>query len=142
MRISSVPPNNTTGQLLRQAADSTEQLSSWLKANFKATGDQRALRAELMLEELSEVLQALQDRDELELLDGLADLMYVTVGTGVKFDLPVEDAFQEVHRSNMTKGAAAAAHSGDKGKGEGYSPADLRGVLDSHRGTSHYKSEG
>lgn len=101
---------------------------------YRVSKDQRALRAELMLEELAEVLQALADRDEVELADGIADLLYVTFGTGNQFDIPTLAVFEEVHRSNMTKHAGAADHAGDKGKGDGFSPADIQSTLNAYHG--------
>src|SRR5438128_5373002 len=37
------------------------------------------------------------------LLKELADLRYVVEGTAVALGLPIEDAYAEVHRSNMSK---------------------------------------
>lgn len=95
--------------------------------------DVRILRAELILEEAAEVLDAMADRAEVNLLDGIADLLYVTIGTAVAYDLPAGAAFDEVHASNMTKGGGAATHSGDRGKGPGFKPADLETVLNDYR---------
>jgi len=89
-------------------------------------------RASLMIEELTELIEALRSGSELQLADGLADLMYCVVGTGVAYGIPVELIFQEVHRSNMTKTP------GDKHKvvkGPGYSPPDISGVLERWRAT-------
>lgn len=108
-------------------------VSSDLKNAYRLSGDVRALRGELMTEELAEVLRAMAIGDERELLDGLADLLYVVVGTAVAFDLPLVEAFWEVHRSNMTKGSAAADHQGDRGKGLAFSPPDLARILHEHR---------
>lgn len=41
--------------------------------------------------------------DKKKLTKELADLMYVTIGCAEKFNLPLEEVFAEVHRSNMTK---------------------------------------
>lgn len=63
-----------------------------------------ALREDLIREELHELEAALSKRDPVEVLDALCDLQYVLSGAVValgfaKFD----DAFAEVHRSNLTK---------------------------------------
>jgi predicted HAD superfamily Cof-like phosphohydrolase len=102
--------------------------SQKLKRSYIMDRDERANRAQLMLEELSEALLALHLRRELDLLDALADLEYVVVGTATCFDLPLEEAFDEVQRSNMTKGEVRHAD-GVKGKGPGYSPPDLAKIL-------------
>ncbi len=61
------------------------------------------LRARLMLEELAETLFALSKGDMVELADGLADIVYVTVGTAVAYGIPFDRVFAEVQRSNMAK---------------------------------------
>lgn len=94
---------------------------------FLHTNDDRLLRAHLMCEELSEILDALLRCDEVGLLDGLADLEYVTTGTAVTFGLPLDAAFIEVHRSNMTKKVTVGSRIRDKG--EDYSPPDIEGVI-------------
>jgi predicted HAD superfamily Cof-like phosphohydrolase len=95
------------------------------------------MRAKLILSEVSEVMDALARRDEVDLLDGLADVEYVTIGTAIKFDLPLGAAFDEVHASNMTKSAVQEQvknHEGAKGKDHpGYRPADVAGCITSHR---------
>lgn len=89
------------------------------------------LRAHLMCEELAEVLEAMANQDELELLDGLADLQYVLSGTAVTFDLPLDKAFEEVHRSNMTKEKQENDKSKERvrDKGPNYQPPNLEKVL-------------
>lgn len=94
--------------------------------------DPRLLRAHLILEEVSETLEGLALKNEIKTLDGLADACFVLSGTGVTFDLPLDEAMQEVTRSNMTK----AVKTGDvrlRNKGEGYEPPDLNKVLEAHR---------
>lgn len=85
-------------------------------------------RARYMLEELSETFDALAKGDSVGVLDGLADLAYVVVGTAIAFGLPLAEAFGEVHRSNLTKGGLTAAGKG--GKGDGYQPPQLRRILE------------
>lgn len=92
-------------------------------------GDPRVLRAHLLCEELSEVIGALMGGNRRDLLDGLADLLYVTLGTAITFDLPLAAAFDEVHRSNMTKNAALALGDPRVGiKGSDYKPPNLDGL--------------
>lgn len=112
------------------------ELSAELKRNFKETGDQRALRAELMLEELAELLDAMRRGNEVDALDAIADLLYVVIGTAVTFKLPALSGFWEAHASNMTKGKGAATHGADdpaKGKGAGYMEPRFDLVLMAHR---------
>lgn len=90
-----------------------------------------SVRAHLVLEETAELVQALASGDRLAALDAVADLLYVTLGTAVTFDLPIVEAFDEVHVSNMTK-TVEQDRPGHPGKGSGYRPPDLRRVLTAH----------
>lgn len=101
--------------------------------------DVRSLRAHLIVEEVSEVLRALARVDEVQLLDGLADLTYVVAGTAVAFNLPLPEAIEEVHRSNMTKTPSDGEDGGRVlNKGVHYDPPRLKALLEVHvRGYSH-----
>lgn len=106
--------------------------ASMATAHQRSKHDARALRVKLMVSELAEVVKAMQERDEVELADGLADLLYVVAGTATTYMMPLTPLFFEVHRSNMTKSTVAEAvanHTGDKGKGEGFEPPRIRAVL-------------
>jgi predicted HAD superfamily Cof-like phosphohydrolase len=63
------------------------------------------------------------------LLKELADLRYVVEGAAVSFGLPFEEAFSEVHRSNMSKlgpdGQPMYREDGKVLKGPGYFEADM-----------------
>lgn len=65
----------------------------------------KALRINLLQEELNELKEALANNDSLETLDALIDLQYVLDGAFLSFGLQAvkEAAFSEVHRSNMSK---------------------------------------
>ncbi len=115
------------------ATGNLKAASDWLEAG--ELSDPRALRVHLMAEELSEVIDALLNGDELETLDALADLMYVVVGTAVTFDLPLPAAFDEVHRSNMTKERQSddPAAPRVRQKGPNYRAPNLARILEEHR---------
>lgn len=66
-------------------------------------GDERMRRCQLMLEELGEVICALDDKDPVALADGIADLLYVVLGTAETYDIPAEESFTTTHASNMSK---------------------------------------
>ena len=97
--------------------------------------DARALRAHLIIEELGETLIAMAAKDEASVLDGLADLSYVTDGTAVTHDLPLAEAFIEVHRSNMTKTKQEDDVHSDRvrEKGDAYVPPNIQGIIDEYR---------
>ena len=64
-----------------------------------------ALRINLLAEELDELKEALEQNDMVEVLDALIDLQYVLDGAFLSFGLQnlKVSAFNEVHRSNMSK---------------------------------------
>jgi len=89
----------------------------------------RELRLKLIDEELLELREALAANDVVGVADGLADLLYVTIGAGRQWGIPLEAVFSEVHRSNMTKEGGGKREDGKILKGPGYEPPDVAGVL-------------
>ena len=61
------------------------------------------LRLLLIAEEYNELRHAIKQNDIVEIADALADLQYVVIGAAVSYGIPLEEVFEEVHRSNMTK---------------------------------------
>jgi predicted HAD superfamily Cof-like phosphohydrolase len=53
------------------------------------------LRSRLIIEEFGETIVALHEKNLVEFADGLADLLYVLLGTAVSFGVPVEDRFYD-----------------------------------------------
>ena len=73
----------------------------------QTTGNEQTkdLRINLLQEELDELKEALAGDDIVETLDALIDLQYVLDGAFLSFGLQdvKMEAFDEVHRSNMSK---------------------------------------
>lgn len=87
-------------------------------------------RLHLIVEEAAELAEALRDGDELGVLDALADLAYVTIGTAVAYGLPLAEAFNEVHKSNMTKSVESkGGRLWHPVKGPDYCPPNLGKIL-------------
>lgn len=65
----------------------------------------KQLRINLLQEELDELKEALNNNDAQETLDALIDLQYVLDGAFLSFGMQAlkDVAFDEVHRSNMSK---------------------------------------
>jgi len=63
------------------------------------------LRVNLLQEELDELKEALEQEDIVEVLDALCDIQYVLSGAvlSLGYRHVFNDAFEEVHRSNMSK---------------------------------------
>lgn len=94
-----------------------------------------ALRIALIKEEAKEVENALNYESNENVAKELCDLLYVTYGTILAFGLQdsIEECFEEVHRSNMSKldenGNPQYREDGKLLKGDNYSPADLKSIL-------------
>ena len=61
------------------------------------------LRYELIKEELSELKQAIDQKNLIEVADALTDILYVTYGAGTAFGIDLDKCFSQVHYSNMSK---------------------------------------
>ena len=61
------------------------------------------LRLDLIKEELSELIEAMNNKDLLEVADALTDILYVTYGAGHAFGINLDKCFEEVQNSNMSK---------------------------------------
>ena len=61
------------------------------------------LEEELIKEELSELQEAIDNRDIKEVADALTDILYVTYGAGHAFGIDLDKCFREVQNSNMSK---------------------------------------
>ena len=120
--------------------------------------DNRELRAKLILEEAVETVAAMGydvnasfripdeqsyeasrwvdffgtrvcAEDIVEVVDGLADLIYVALGTAVSFGVDLGPIFDEVHRTNMAKDGGATRDDGKILKPDGWVGPDIAGIL-------------
>ena len=62
-----------------------------------------SLRYDLIKEELSELKEAMENKDIKEVADALTDILYVTYGAGHAFGIDLDKCFEEVQNSNMSK---------------------------------------
>lgn len=101
-RLEDLEPSASRGLygLIQVLTQSARELEEQIPAY---NDDRRMVRVHLMCEELAELLDAMYCCNEVKTLDALADLLYVVLGTAVTLDLPLDEAFWEVHASNMTK---------------------------------------
>ena len=87
------------------------------------------LRVDLIKEELEELTEAMNNRDLLEVADALTDILYVTYGAGHAFGIDLDQCFEEVQNSNMSKldenGKPIYNNSGKVMKGPNYFKPDL-----------------
>merc|ERR1712151_68640 len=61
------------------------------------------LRLKLIKEEVKELAEAMQAKDMVETIDALGDILYVVYGAGGAFGINLDQAFDLIHKSNMTK---------------------------------------
>ena len=91
------------------------------------------LRLDLIKEELSELTEAMNNKDLLEVADALTDILYVTYGAGHAFGINLDKCFEEVQNSNMSKldenGKPIYNQSGKVMKGPKYFKPDLSKFL-------------
>jgi predicted HAD superfamily Cof-like phosphohydrolase len=92
------------------------------------------LRIKLLTEEVQEYAEAARAGDLVEVLDALADIGYILAGTIINHGMQhiYDDAFNEVHRSNMAKlvdGKVLRRDDGKVLKPEGWQPPQLAQFL-------------
>ena len=87
------------------------------------------LRYDLIKEELEELKVAMENKNFLEVADALTDILYVTYGAGHAFGIDLDQCFEEVQSSNMSKlgedGKPIYNESGKVMKGPKYFKPDL-----------------
>jgi predicted HAD superfamily Cof-like phosphohydrolase len=92
------------------------------------------LRRALIAEESKEFDEAAEKGDLKEIAKELADILVVVYGAAVTYGIDMEEVFQEVHRSNMSKvwedGKIHRREDGKILKPPTYSKADVGPILD------------
>jgi len=97
--------------------------------------NERVLRTRLLSEEFEEYRNAEYYSDIVEIADALADIIYIACGTAVSYGIPLDEIFNEVHRSNMAKlvdGKVIRREDGKIQKPEGWTPPDIKKILDKY----------
>ena len=88
-----------------------------------------SLRISLINEELEELKQAISEKNLTEVADALTDILYVTYGAGHAFGIDLDQCFNEVQNSNMSKlgddGKPIYNENGKVMKGPNYFKPDL-----------------
>lgn len=146
LRITEVSPEVARRMLfLREALDEYGSWGSWVemvREFHKKYGEPIAnkpydicsyglfnLRWDLHREEHEELDRVMNSGDLEGIADGIADLIYVLIGTALCYGIPMDAVFAEVHRSNMTKDGTRRAD-GKILKGESFEPPKIKEILD------------
>ena len=98
-------------------------------------GKDRELRVRLIQEELSELVDALDEEDEVAVADALGDLLYVVVGSAVTWGIPLDRVFYEIHQANLTKVGGPMSTGGKLLKPAHYVPPNIEQALQRSRNT-------
>ena len=107
-----------------------ETFGQEVKSKSSLSSDKiNSLRLSLIQEELDELNKAIQDKDIIEVADALTDILYVTYGAGHAFGIDLDQCFNEVQNSNMSKlgddGKPIYNENGKVMKGPNYFKPDL-----------------
>jgi len=99
-------------------------------------GDQSELYITLIIEEFNELIQAYADRDIVEIADACADLKWVIEGMEHTLQLPQQQIWDEVARSNLAKisedGTVLRREDGKILKPHGWTVPDIKSILVDH----------
>ena len=91
------------------------------------------LRVSLIKEELTELEDAIDQKNIVEVADALTDILYVTYGAGHAFGIDLDKCFNEVQKSNMSKldtnGKPLYNEDGKVIKGPKYFKPNLKNIL-------------
>ena len=102
------------------------------KASFSSDKINK-LRYDLIKEELDELREAIDQKDMIEIADALTDILYVTYGAGHAFGINLDNCFNEVQDSNMSKlgenGKPIYNEVGKVMKGPKYFKPDLKKII-------------
>ncbi len=102
--------------------------------NAQHMSDERiAMRLNLIAEEIQETIDAIRDKNIIEIADGISDSVYVLLGFALELGINMYDVFGEAHASNMTKldhnGNVIRREDGKILKSKMFVKPDIRSVL-------------
>ena len=93
----------------------------------------KKLRMDLLDEEYEEFKEAVEEKDVVEVVSELADLVYVAYGMALELGVDLDAVITEIHRANMSKlgpdGRPVLRPDGKVLKGDGFRKADVASVL-------------
>ena len=94
------------------------------------------LRIQLIEEEVDELFDGVDRRDMTNVAKELVDILYVVYGMGNAMGIDLDNCFDEVHASNMSKlenGKVLYSETGKVLKGKNYFEPELERLLIKHR---------
>jgi predicted HAD superfamily Cof-like phosphohydrolase len=102
------------------------------------SAQRRSLRMSLLREEFTEYEEAEAQNDLVEIADALGDIVYIVMGTALEYGLPLDEIFNEIHRSNLSKlcpetGKPLYREDGKVMKSSAFTPPDIETILAKHQ---------
>jgi predicted HAD superfamily Cof-like phosphohydrolase len=98
--------------------------------NETGFGEQSELYLKLIIEEYNELYEAYTNKDIVEIADACADLKWVIEGLEHTLNIPQQEVWNEVARSNLQKigpdGKVLKREDGKVMKPEGWTPPDIK----------------
>ncbi len=91
--------------------------------------NRQILRLNLIMEEVSELQEAIRQYDIIGIADGIADAIYVILGTAIEYGINMTPVWDEVQRTNMAKVGGTVREDGKILKPEGWTPPDIAKIL-------------
>jgi predicted HAD superfamily Cof-like phosphohydrolase len=91
--------------------------------------EKKKLRIDLIKEEINETLNAIEENNMIEIMDGITDSIVVLIGTAITYGVDLRPIWDEVHKTNMAKKDGKIREDGKKMKPEGWKPPDVRNEL-------------
>ena len=103
--------------------------------NETGFGPQSELYMELITEEFQELVEAFLNKDIVEIADACADLKWVVEGLEHTLNIPQQEVWDEVARSNLKKidpitGKVLKREDGKVMKPEGWTPPDIKSIFE------------
>lgn len=102
------------------------------------TLDRQLLRWRLIDEEVNKELHVAMDNGNLaDIADGIADAIYVLIGTALEYGIPLESVWNAVQEANMNKkdpvtGLVIHNEYGKVIKPPGWKKPDIRAIINAH----------
>lgn len=107
---------------------------------FLPNEEERTLRINLLKEEFDEYIEGENNNDIVEIADALGDMLYIILGTAISYGIPLDEIFDEIHASNMSKldedGKPIFREDGKILKGKNYFKPDLKTIIEKYNGNS------
>jgi predicted HAD superfamily Cof-like phosphohydrolase len=93
------------------------------------------LRGRLITEEYIELITAIDEEDIPGIADGIADLIYVCLGTAVRLGIDIVPVWRAIQSANMTKVGPGSTRQADGklNKPPGFQHPDINGILANQR---------